>query len=130
MSKFTAPCAVLLALAATFASVAQAAQPGRCADPFAVQTGDPSLDQLASDAHAVWHELSPEVREMVDELMVSRGLDAPDSARLCTTAALATPDAQPARAQPCKALQTQRNRNNVGAGLSCATLPASRLKAG
>ena len=72
MSKFTAPCALLLALAATFASVAQAAQPERCPIPVAAQKGDPSLDQLASDARAVWHELSPEVREMVDEMLASR----------------------------------------------------------
>lgn len=134
MKKSLAPCALLLALATTLATAAPAADPpfqaGRCASAVAVQTGDPSLDQLASDAHAVWHDLSPEVREMVDELMASRGLDAPDAARLCMAAALVAPEAQPARGQPCKTLQTQRNGNNVTAGLRCATARPATARAG
>jgi hypothetical protein len=76
VKKHLAPCALLLALATTTATVAHAAeqsfQASRCASAVAVQTGDPSLDQLASDAQALWHELSPEVREMVDEMLASR----------------------------------------------------------
>ncbi len=137
MKKYLAPCALLLALATATVTTATAAhaaeqpfQAGRCASPVALQTGDPSLDQLASDAQAVWHELSPEVREMVDELMASRGLDAPDAARLCMTAALAMPEALPAHGQPCKALQTQPNGNNVTLGLRCASARPATAKAG
>jgi hypothetical protein len=75
--KSTTPCAVLLALAAASAPVAHAADPpfqaGRCVVPVTAQAVDASTDQLVSDARAVWHELSPEVREMVDELLASRG---------------------------------------------------------
>jgi len=79
VKKSLAPCALLLALATatiTTATAAPAADPpiqaGRCTSPVALPAGDPSLDQLAADARAVWHELSPEVREMVDEMLASR----------------------------------------------------------
>jgi hypothetical protein len=128
--KFTVGFALLAASALLCGAQAQnpvhKVQPGLWENQFTIQTGDPLLDQMASDMQARMGALPPEQRQMIEQMMASRGVrmgTKPNTVQACITPEQAARDELPQQNEQCKQVDAQRSGNTVKVKFRCESNP-------
>jgi Protein of unknown function (DUF3617) len=131
--KFTVGWALLAASALLSGAQAQThkVQPGLWENQVTIQTGDPVLDQMAADMQARMAGLPPDQRQMIEQMMASRGMrmgTKPNTLQACITPEQAARDELPQQSEQCKQVEAQRSGNTVKVKFSCETSPAGQRR--
>lgn len=101
-------------------------RPGLWESRLAVETGDPFLDVMLSDAQARIAALPPEQRQQLERAMAANGLALgaqPNSLRACVTPEQAARDELPQQIAACRSLDIRRQGNTVSARFDCQVEP-------
>jgi Protein of unknown function (DUF3617) len=104
-------------------------RPGLWESQLSVQTGDPLVDMLLSDAQARMAALPPDQRQNLERMMASRGLALgaqPNTLRACISPEQAAHDELPQAIGPCRSLQTVRSGNTLRVRFECTLEPPLR----
>jgi hypothetical protein len=118
-----------LVAAATAADAPLRVRPGLWESRLSIQTGDPFVDALLSDAQARVAELPPDQRQNLERMMASRGLALgaqPNTLRACISPEQAASDELPQAIGPCRSLQTVRSGNTLRVRFECTLEPPMR----